>query len=249
MADERLSLKAADVGRALAYVAGRIFDSGKASGKLTGSSEANTADEITAVRKAAHALNPGEGYWGKQGMALLNALADDLLDAKGKGTVMVGPRQPAAVHGLAHFVNAMLGSLAPGGLSQLLLSRERFGPRTAGPVELAEGLGAGKFDTVICIGTNPAYDTAGSLGLAEKLAKVKTLVHVGSHRDETAQLATWHIPLSHELESWGDLQTLDGVTSIVQPMIEPLHESVSALDFVGRLVDNKTKPADRKSVV
>ncbi len=43
------------------------------------------------------------------------------------------------------------------------------------------------------------------------------------HFDETAALATWHVPESHPLESWSDLRSVDGTASIVQPLIRPLY--------------------------
>ena len=57
---------------------------------------------------------------------------------------------------------------------------------------------------------------------AEALAKAKTVIHAGVLPEETGAKATWHLPLAHFLESWGDAQAWDGTVSLVQPLILPL---------------------------
>jgi molybdopterin-containing oxidoreductase family iron-sulfur binding subunit len=39
---------------------------------------------------------------------------------------------------------------------------------------------------------------------------VENVVRVGFHEDETTKKATWHVPLAHYLESWGDSLAADG---------------------------------------
>ena len=72
-------------------------------------------------------------------------------------------------------------------------------------------------------GCNPAYDAPPSLGLKDLIPKAGLSIHLGMHFDETAALATWHVPESHPLESWSDLRSVDGTASIVQPLIRPLY--------------------------
>src|SRR5690606_10943840 len=104
---------------------------------------------------------------------------------------------------------------------------------------LAEGLERGTISTVLCLGTNPAYHAPGALGLADKLGKAKLLIHAGTHHDETAQLAHWHLPMSHYLEAWGDLEAIDGTISIQQPLIAPLHDTRSALEILSMLLPHQ----------
>ena len=49
--------------------------------------------------------------------------------------------------------------------------------------------------------------------------------HLGVYRDETAARCTWHLPLSHALESWSDIRAFDGTASIIQPLIRPLYDT------------------------
>ncbi len=62
-----------------------------------------------------------------------------------------------------------------------------------------------------------------------------TSVHVSTHRNETSELCSWHAPLAHELEAWGDQQSLDGSVSIQQPLIAPLYDGRSELEILATL--------------
>ncbi len=67
---------------------------------------------------------------------------------------------------------------------------------------------------------------------------MKTIVHLGSHYDETGQLADWHINRAHYLESWSDARAYDGTVCVMQPMIDPLYGGHSAHEIVQSLLDN-----------
>src|SRR5690606_25572760 len=118
----------------------------------------------------------------------------------------------------------------PGGAARWLFDGTAI---EAEPVDMLAAAGA---DTVICLGTNPAYSTPGQLQLAQKLAAATT-IHLGIHRDETGQLAKYHLPLSHWLEAWGDLRATDGTITIQQPLIAPLFDSYSAVEWMGFFAD------------
>ncbi len=60
-------------------------------------------------------------------------------------------------------------------------------------------------------------------------------VHLGLYQDETAELCQWHVNQAHELESWGDARAYDGTVSIIQPLIAPLYQGKSAVEFVALL--------------
>ncbi|MFV8753067.1 4Fe-4S dicluster domain-containing protein [Nannocystaceae bacterium ST9] len=153
--------------------------------------------------------------------------------------VMVGERQPPLAQGLGFLINNMLlaSTVKPPG--SLRFSHRLDTVPYAGLVELARGLDDGSITHVICLGTNPAYEGPGVLALAEKLQKATLLVHAGTHCDETGQLAHWHLPLSHFLEAWGDLEALDGTTSIVQPLIAPLFDTRSEAEILAMLLPRR----------
>ena len=68
-----------------------------------------------------------------------------------------------------------------------------------------------------------------------KSDKVPLRVHLGLYHDETAELCHWHVNQAHELEAWGDARAYDGTVSIIQPLIAPLYNGKSAVEFVALL--------------
>ncbi len=153
-----------------------------------------------------------------------------------RAVVIVGERQPPLAHGLAYLINSMIlaSTLKPPG-SLRFVHRLDHVPYVS-LAALAEGLDKGSITHVVCLDTNPAYDAPGILAMPAKLAKAKLLVHAGLYNNETGRLAHWHLPLSHFLESWGDLEAFDATTSIQQPLIAPLHDTRSAIEILTMLL-------------
>jgi molybdopterin-containing oxidoreductase family iron-sulfur binding subunit len=183
--------------------------------------------------------------------AFVDALAKDLgsQENRGKSAILVGARQPVWVHVLGLLLDISLGNqkLGGGGLEPTPAGQDKSAPPGSGSLRwrsdaaaaatedlaaLAAGLGDGSIKTLLCFEVNPAYEATGELGMAKLLPKAN-VVHFGHYFDETAQLAAWHIPVSHYLEAWGDLEALDGTTSVQQPLIEPLHETYSTTELLG----------------
>jgi Fe-S-cluster-containing dehydrogenase component len=161
----------------------------------------------------------------------VKAAATDLTARDGAAVVLAGPRQGADVHALCHWMNDQLGApidfVAPvdpvaAGHGQSLRS-------------LADDLRAGRVSSLIMVGVNPAYDAPGDLGFAELISAAPFSVHLGLHNDETAAHATWHLPMTHVLESWSDIRAIDGTASIIQPLIRPLYDTRSAHQLIGLL--------------
>ncbi len=143
-----------------------------------------------------------------------------------KSAVVVGERQPMWVHALALLINSALRNT--GNTVRWQLDSQT--PPLESLAELSAGLGSG-LDTVVCVGTNPVYDAPADLGLLAKLSAANT-IHLGLYRDETAVAAKWHLPVSHYLEAWGDLESSDGTITICQPLIEPLHDTYSQTELL-----------------
>lgn len=100
---------------------------------------------------------------------------------------------------------------------------------------LVAEIDAGSVDALLIIGCNPVYASPAALKFADRLPRVPTRIHAGLHVDETARLCQWHLPLSHELEGWGDGRSIDGSASIIQPVIAPLYASRSTHQLVDLL--------------
>jgi molybdopterin-containing oxidoreductase family iron-sulfur binding subunit len=99
---------------------------------------------------------------------------------------------------------------------------------------------AGSVSTLAIVSAaDPCYDAPTSLKWADLQKSIKTVIHVGFRdRTATARAATWSVPGTHYLEQWGDVRSMSGVYSIVQPMIMPLFGGVSDLEFFSLLASD-----------
>jgi molybdopterin-containing oxidoreductase family iron-sulfur binding subunit len=156
--------------------------------------------------------------------------AKDLKSAGGAALVVAGNRQPLAVHLIAHAINAALGNI--GKTVELL---EAPALVTEDLSELAATLNAGKVETLVIVGANPAYNAPADLNWTATRRKAKTVVRLGYYEDETAAGCDWHFPLAHYLESWGDALTSGGTLVPIQPLIAPLFGGLTDLEFLARL--------------
>ena len=184
------------------------------------------ASEIVSVFSEKNALPP----------KFFEALKADMHSHPGSSIIIAGDHQPPAVHAFAHAMNALLGNV---GKTVFYTDPVDANPvnQTESLKELVADMQAGKVDLLIIVGGNPVYDAPADLNFAEVLKSGKTpvRVHHGLYQDETAELCQWHVPATHELESWGDARAYDGTVSIIQPLIAPLYNGKSAIEFFAML--------------
>ncbi|HEY6267785.1 MAG TPA: TAT-variant-translocated molybdopterin oxidoreductase [Candidatus Acidoferrum sp.] len=174
----------------------------------------------------------------------LDAVAKDLQQHKGTSLVVAGEQQPAEVHALAHAVNAALGNVGT-----TLYYTEPVEPQPVNNLdslrELCADIEADKVETLLILGVNPVYTAPHDFDFASKLKfdqekkqkKVKNVIHVSSHFDETSELCDWHVAESHYLETWGDARAFDGTLSVIQPLIAPLYHTHSAREVLAAFSD------------
>src|SRR2546426_6528001 len=172
-------------------------------------------------------------------------LARDLGSVKGTSLVIAGDEQPASVHALAHIFNDSLGNVGKTVFYTDPIEANSV-DQTQSLRELVNDIDAGRVDTLIIIGGNPAYNTPVDLRLDfNRLEKVKLRAHLSLYNNETSELCHWHIPAAHYLESWGDARSYDGTATIVQPLIAPLYEGKTAYEVLALFSDNyDQKPYD-----
>ena len=181
---------------------------------------------------------PGK-FSGKINEKWVAALARDLMANKGKSLIVVGKRQPAAVHALAVSINEALGNIGKTMLFReikdtLFSSNNDF-------KSLVKNIDDKKVNTLLILGGNPVYNTSVDINFSNALANIETSIHLSSHIDETSSLADWHIPELHFLESWGDVRAEDGTLSVVQPLIEPLFGGRTEVELLALLSSGKEK--------
>src|SRR5580700_10816941 len=182
-----------------------------------------------ALREAAQAVGEGTEKF-------FDFLSRDLDSSAGSSVVLVGDHQPPAVHAFAHAINARLGNI---GKTVFYSDPVDANPinQTESLKDLVEDMRGGKVDLLVVLGGNPAYDAPADLNFADALknGRIPLRVHHGLYQNETAELCQWHVNATHELEAWGDARAYDGTVSIIQPLIAPLYNGKSALEFVALL--------------
>lgn len=186
---------------------------------------------------ASAGLNDKQASWVKLAAAALQR-------SHGTSIVMPGESLSPAAHAAIHKMNADLGNqgqtvrfIEP----VVAQPAANANPSTLGA--LVADMNAGAVSTLFILGGNPVYNAPTDLDFAGAMNKVDFRVHLGSHYDETGFNCHWHIPLSHELESWGDARAFEGTASIIQPLIAPLHASKSAIELFSILLGEYDREA------
>jgi len=175
--------------------------------------------------------------WTDEQKKFLAALAKDLKASAGRSVVIPGLYQDPSVAWLAMAINSALGNVGKTvSVSNAVVSQVPSS-QLADFKSLAADLNAGKVDWLVILNGNPIYNAPADLNFSDAFNKANIVAHLGSHVDETGQIAHWHIPAAHFLESWSDVKAYDGTVSIIQPMIDPLYGGKTAHDVVQTLLD------------
>jgi len=227
MADERLAVSAGDVLAVLIALGEEL----RARGVATVAAPSATHEASRAVVSAL-----GAEEW-------VRGLAEQLAQHLGRSLLVVGDRQPPLCHALALGLNLALQNR---GRTLTLTAPALSAPLGDATLEeLVDAIAAQRVGSVVILDANPVYTSSPELGLARALGRVPLTIHVGSHRDETASVTTFHAPLSHGLESWGDARARDGTLSIMQPLIRPLYDSRSSAEVLATLAGQR-RPSGRE---
>ncbi|MEQ9824397.1 MAG: TAT-variant-translocated molybdopterin oxidoreductase [Puniceicoccaceae bacterium] len=167
------------------------------------------------------------------------ACAEDLWQHKGEAVVMVGSHLSATSQLLSVLINEVLGAVdATVQYLDVTLPYESKGLR-----ELTDALKAGSIKTLVLMGGNPVFDAPADLDFDLFAKTIDEVIRFAGYADETSAIASVQIAASHYLESWGDGRTYDGQYVPVQPLIEPLYETFSELEFLARLSGASTTDA------
>ena len=192
--------------------------------------------EVTSFAQAL--TNGGGGSFSNPDAArFMTALLADLKAAGGKCVVIPGEQASPAVHLAAYKLNQSLGAVG-----KTVVYTETVAPMPTEQVadfkSLIGDMNSGKVKFLVILGVNPIYSAPADFDFADALSKVPVAAHLGTHLDETGSITTWHLNKAHYLESWTDARAYDGTITIVQPMIAPLYDGLSAHDVFQGLLDN-----------
>ena len=228
MADHRLRLESRQIAPFLAALAARLGAPG--AGALSTSSGQAAGLAGGGVSGGVPGVDP---RW-------IDALARDLLANRGKGLIVAGERQPAAVHGAVCALNSHLGNT--GKTVSYYETKDAALPSVSSLGSLVSAMQAGQVKTLVVLGGNPVFDAPADLDFASAMAKVPQSIALGHTIDETSVKATWHVPRAHYLESWGDARAVGGMLSVVQPLILPLFGGRTPVEVLGLMVAGQDRP-------
>jgi len=192
--------------------------------------------------------NDAAAKWAKIVAEDLKARSDEWLSAKagrtkGSTLVVAGEHLPAAVHTLVALINHTLGNVGStvNYVDPIALKRPLAAGRTL--ADLCTALDKGEVEFLIILEGNPVFNAPIDLqkSFREGLKKVKTSVHLAQYEDETSHYCVWRLPCAHWLETWGDIRGHDGTITIQQPLIAPLYNGHSAIEFLSELLEDSVR--------
>lgn len=168
----------------------------------------------------------------------LVALANDLVKAAGRSAVSIGWDHSPEAHATVAAINVALNNV---GQTVDYLEVPHLGDidQHAAMAEALTNMKAGKIDAVIIIGGNPVFTAPSGWDLENALSSVEEVIHLSTYNDETSKKASWHLSRAHFLEAWGDGYSFGGARSVIQPQIQPLHDSMSDIELLN-LITNQS---------
>jgi len=167
----------------------------------------------------------------------VTALADDLAAHAGRTAVSAGFDQAPEVHAVVAAINSALNNI---GTTVNYLAVPHFDNQNnkSAFTDLVSEIASDDYDAVVIIGANPVFTAPSDLDFATAISKASEVFHLSTYVDETGLAASWHLSRTHFLEAWGDGYSFSGARSVIQPQIQPLHDSVSEIEFLGAIVSN-----------
>ena len=106
-------------------------------------------------------------------------------------------------------------------------------------------LEAGQVAVAMVHEANPAYTLPKSSGFPGKFTKAAFKVSTSMYLDETAALCDLLLPGHHALERWDDLRPRAGVNSLMQPVMEPVFNTLPTGDVLLRTARKMGGPLAR----
>lgn len=173
----------------------------------------------------------------------ISVLAAELTSNKGNSLITLNKQASPEAHAAISAINLALGNA--GNTVTYYNSEEA---NTLSDVKtLFEEISNGDYDALIIIGGNPVYTLPKSIKASEAIKSAPLSIHLSNYVDETSKLCNWHVNKAHFLEAWGDGRSYTGAESIIQPLIQPLFNGKSDIEFLNAIV-NQTDVSGYKLV-
>lgn len=173
----------------------------------------------------------------------IKSLADELKNKKGKSLVVGGgistrTEIPGQLQIAVNLLNSILGNDGITIVTKSVNKKKSDLSPASDIQQLLKDMNDGKVETLVIDRCNPIHELPASSGFSTAIRKVKNIIYIGYHKNDTAQFANVFLPISHYLESWSDGESY-GVYSIVQPVIRPLFDTRPVLEIFANLSGGK----------
>ena len=217
MADHRLRLESRQIAPFLAALAARLVPPAAGATSLAGAGV------------------PGvDPRW-------IDALAKDLLANRGKGLIVAGERQPAAVHAAVCALNTHLGNT--GRTVSYYETKDAALPSVSSLASLVSAMKGGAVQTLVVLGGQSCVRCPRRSRLRLGHGEGPSLDRARAHgRRNIRPRRSGTCPRAHYLESWGDARAVGGTLSVVQPLILPLFGGRTPVEVLGLMVGGKDRP-------
>lgn len=214
MADHRLRLPSSNIPALIAALAAELLRQEKGDATLARALDA----------KAAKLDFKDKESW-------IRECVEDLRAHRGESLLVAGDHLSVEAQQIVFFMNELFGA------SGHTIEWVEYEPSVAEDFKaLVDSASEGSIQTLIVFNGNPVYTAPADFNWAKLQSNIPTVIHFGTHFDETSAAANYHISATHYLESWSDGRTLDGTYVPVQPMIFPLFESFMELEVLARII-------------
>jgi anaerobic selenocysteine-containing dehydrogenase/Fe-S-cluster-containing dehydrogenase component len=157
------------------------------------------------------------------------AARPSLAVAGGAGAQHAGAIELCAAVNLLNFVAGNVGQTVRFGAD--LGSGDGYGALE----KLGGAMEAGEVAVLLVHEANPAYTLPKAGGFADRLRKAGFKVSTSMFLDETSLLCDLILPQHHALERWDDLAPRAGVRSLMQPVMQPVFNTMATGDVLLRV--------------
>lgn len=224
VADHRYALAPSRIGAAVVELARMIVERTGGGGALAGAVNAfDTRGELSAELRE-----------------MLDVAADDLLEARGRAIITGGQDLPPEIHALIAALNRVLGATGKT-VSYVSAGAEESRDGLSDLAEVIGPMSSGRVKTVVCIETNPCFDTPTELGFAEAYERVSNRISLSIGPCETAAVSNWQLNAATFLEAWGDTEAIDGTIAPTQPLIAPLYDgALSDIEMLALIAESRS---------
>ncbi len=165
--------------------------------------------------------------------------AKELLKSGSKGVVVTSSNDEN-VQVIAYAINEILQSEVFDAANPLYIRKGK----DVEVAKLVADMKAGRVGGLITYNVNPVYSLALGSDFAEALNKLSLSVAMSVQDDATAAATQFTLPMSHFLESWGDVMVRERNYGLVQPTINKLFNTAQLQEVLLKWSGNTTSYYD-----